>query len=74
MIRALTGIRVAVGPDFCLMLAFVATQTSSRRSVWERGRNAGPRAAGEYGVASVITILEKEVSISLALVGKLCEN
>lgn len=33
-----------------------------RRSVWERRRNAGPRAAGEYGVASVITILEKEVS------------
>ncbi|WP_332304847.1 alpha-hydroxy acid oxidase [Rhizobium sp. GR12] len=77
-IRALTGIRAAVGPDFCLMLdggirrgtdIIKAIGLGADGVLLGRAYAYGLSAAGEQGVAGVIAILEREVSISLALMG-----
>ncbi|MCZ7929166.1 alpha-hydroxy acid oxidase [Agrobacterium pusense] len=77
-IRSLTGIRASVGPDFCLMLdggirrgtdIIKAIGLGADGVMLGRAYAYGLSAAGEHGVAGVIAILEKEVSVSLALMG-----
>lgn len=77
-IRALAGIRAAVGPDFCLMLdggirrgtdIIKAVGLGADGVMLGRAYAYGLSAAGEAGVRDVISILEREISISLALMG-----
>lgn len=77
-IRALTGIRAAVGPDFCLMLdggirrgtdIIKAIGLGADGVILGRAYTYGLSAAGEQGVAGVIAVLEQEISITLALMG-----
>lgn len=77
-IRALAGIRAAVGPDFCLMLdggirrgtdIIKAVGLGADGVMLGRAYAYGLSAAGEGGVRDVISILEREISISLALMG-----
>ncbi|APO75131.1 L-lactate dehydrogenase (cytochrome) 1 [Rhizobium etli 8C-3] len=77
-IRALPGIRAAVGNDFCLMLdggilrgadVIKAIALGADGVMLGRAYAYGLSAAGEAGVAEVIAILEREISISLALMG-----
>ncbi|KQW24258.1 alpha-hydroxy-acid oxidizing enzyme [Rhizobium sp. Root274] len=77
-IRALTGIRAAVGPDFCLMLdggirrgtdIIKAIGLGADGVMLGRAYAYGLSAAGEQGVAGVIALLEREISITLALMG-----
>lgn len=77
-IRALASIRSAVGPDFCLMLdggirrgtdIIKAVGLGADGVMLGRAYAYGLSAAGEAGVRDVISILEREISISLALMG-----
>ncbi|SIQ95105.1 FMN-dependent dehydrogenase, includes L-lactate dehydrogenase and type II isopentenyl diphosphate isomerase [Rhizobium sp. RU20A] len=77
-IRALPAIRSAVGPDFCLMLdggirrgtdIIKAIGLGADGVMLGRAYAYGLSAAGEQGVAGVIAVLEREISISLALMG-----
>lgn len=77
-IRALASIRAAVGPDFCLMLdggirrgtdIIKAVGLGADGMMLGRAYAYGLSAAGEAGVRDVISILEREISISLALMG-----
>lgn len=77
-IRALASIRSAVGPDFCLMLdggirrgtdIIKAVGLGADGVMLGRAYAYGLSAAGEGGVRDVISIIEREISISLALMG-----
>jgi isopentenyl diphosphate isomerase/L-lactate dehydrogenase-like FMN-dependent dehydrogenase len=77
-IRALPSIRAAVGTDFCLMLdggilrgadVIKAIALGADGVMLGRAYTYGLSAAGQAGVAEVIAILEREISISLALMG-----
>lgn len=77
-IRALPGIRAAVGPDFCLMLdggirrgtdVIKAVGLGADGVMLGRAYAYGLSAAGQEGVSEIIAILAREISISLALMG-----
>lgn len=77
-IRALPSIRAAVGPDFCLMVDGGIRRGTDIIKIIGLGADGvmlgrayayGLSAAGEHGVAGVIAILKKEISISLTLMG-----
>lgn len=77
-IRALPSIRATVGTDFCLMLdggirrgadVIKAIALGADGVMLGRAYAYGLSAAGQAGVAEVIAILEREISISLALMG-----
>lgn len=77
-IGALPAIRDAVGPDFCLLLdggirrgtdILKAVGLGADGVLLGRAYAYGLAAAGQAGVAEVIAILTKEISISLALMG-----
>lgn len=77
-IAALPAIRRAVGPDFCLMLdggirrgtdIVKAIGLGADGVMLGRAYTYGLAAAGQAGVADVIDILTREVSITLALMG-----
>jgi isopentenyl diphosphate isomerase/L-lactate dehydrogenase-like FMN-dependent dehydrogenase len=77
-IRALPGIREAVGPDFCLMLdggirrgsdVIKAVGLGADGVMLGRAYAYGLSAAGQEGVSEIIAILAREISISLALMG-----
>lgn len=77
-IRALPSIRAAVGIDFCLMLdggilrgadVIKAIALGADGVMLGRAYTYGLSAAGQAGVAEVIAILEREISINLALMG-----
>ncbi|MDT3380188.1 alpha-hydroxy acid oxidase [Labrys neptuniae] len=77
-IAALPAIRRAVGPDFCLMLdggirrgtdIVKAIGLGADGVMLGRAYTYGLAAAGEAGVADVIDILTREISITLALMG-----
>jgi isopentenyl diphosphate isomerase/L-lactate dehydrogenase-like FMN-dependent dehydrogenase len=77
-IGALPAIRAAVGPDFCLMFdggirrgtdILKAIGLGADGVMLGRAYAYGLAAKGEAGVAEVIAILSREISISLALMG-----
>lgn len=77
-IAALPAIRRAVGPDFCVMLdggirrgtdIVKAIGLGANGVMLGRAYTYGLAAAGEAGVAGVIDILTREISITLALMG-----
>ncbi|WP_454816959.1 alpha-hydroxy acid oxidase [Labrys neptuniae] len=77
-IAALPAIRRAVGPDFCLMLdggirrgadIIKAIGLGADGVMLGRAYTYGLAAAGQAGVADVIDILTREVSITLTLMG-----
>ncbi|OCC03951.1 alpha-hydroxy-acid oxidizing enzyme [Labrys sp. WJW] len=77
-IAALPAIRRAVGPDFCVMLdggirrgtdIVKAIGLGADGVMLGRAYTYGLAAAGEAGVAGVIDILTREISITLALMG-----
>ncbi|NML76628.1 alpha-hydroxy-acid oxidizing protein [Rhizobium sp. S-51] len=77
-IRALPGIREAVGSDFCLMLdggirrgsdVIKAVGLGADGVMLGRAYAYGLSAAGQEGVSEIIAILAREISISLALMG-----
>lgn len=77
-IGALPAIRAAVGQDFCLMLdggirrgtdILKAVGLGADGVMLGRAYAYGLAAQGEAGVAEVIAILTREISISLALMG-----
>ena len=77
-IRALPGIRAAVGPGFCLLLdggirrgtdIVKAIGLGADGVMLGRAYAYGLAGAGERGVADIIAILTREISISLALMG-----
>lgn len=77
-IRALPGIREAVGSDFCLMLdggirrgtdVIKAVGLGADGVMLGRAYAYGLSGAGQEGVSEIIAILAREISISLALMG-----
>ncbi|MFP5076399.1 alpha-hydroxy acid oxidase [Rhizobium sp. YIM 134829] len=77
-IRALPGIRAAVGPEFCLMLdggirrgtdIVKAIGLGADGVMLGRAYAYGLAGASERGVADIIAILTREISISLSLMG-----
>ncbi len=72
------GIRAAVGPGFCLLLdggirrgtdIVKAIGLGADGVMLGRAYAYGLAGAGERGVADIIAILTREISISLALMG-----
>lgn len=77
-IAALPGIRASVGPDFTLMLDGGIRRGTDIIKAIGRGADGvmlgraytyGLAAAGERGVAEAISILSREISISMSLMG-----